>query len=207
MTQALKTQAGWLTTCVGELCGSVFVDQCFEQYIRRRLGDTKINNMRPRAKNEMMSSWERNVKFKFGNETGPEGFEVNVPGFPDSRELNVEDNFHSMETYVVMCFSSCTQYMSSELVIVISSSKDVQAIFDPVVDYIVKLVDEQYWAVEKRGKSVAVGSISMEDTIHVLTGFRLSCWLEGLALRCTYVNGSKSRLMGNGVRTFQFSNP
>ena len=56
-----------------------------------------------------------------------------------------------------------------------STSKDVQAIFDPVVDNIVKLVNEQYWAVEKRGESVAVGPISVEKTTHILTLFRLSC--------------------------------
>ena len=53
-------------------------------------------------------------------------------------------------------------------------SKDVQAIFDPVVDYIIELVNEQYRAVEKQGKSVAVGSVSMEKTTHILTLLRLS---------------------------------
>ena len=65
--------------------------------------------------------------------------------------------------------------MSSELIVVISSSKDVQAIFDPVVDYIIKLVNEQYRAVKKRGKSVAVCPISIEKTIRILTLYRLSC--------------------------------
>ena len=65
--------------------------------------------------------------------------------------------------------------MSSELTVVVSSSTDVQAIFDPVVDYIIKLVNEQYRAVEKRGESVAVGPISIEKTIRILTLSRLSC--------------------------------
>ena len=76
--------------------------------------------------------------------------------------------------------------MPSELTIVISPSKDVQAIFDPVVDNIVKLVNEQYWAVEKRGESVAVGQISIEKTTRSLTLFRPSCWLVGLALQHTW---------------------
>ena len=82
----------------------MFVDQRFENYIRGRLGDAVIDNMRPRVRNEMMSSWERKVKYRFGNTTGPEGLEVHVLGLPDSRELNIEENFHSMETYVIMCF-------------------------------------------------------------------------------------------------------
>jgi hypothetical protein len=81
------------------------VDQRFEQYIRKRLGDATIDNMRPRAKNEMMSSWERKVKFKFGNTTGPDGFEVHVLGLPDSKEHNIEENFHSMETCVIAPYS------------------------------------------------------------------------------------------------------
>ena len=65
--------------------------------------------------------------------------------------------------------------MSSELTVVVSPSTDVQAIFDPVVDYIIKLVNEQYRAVEKRGGSVAVGPISIEKAIRILTLSRLSC--------------------------------
>ena len=82
----------------------MFVDQRFEDYIRRRLGDTAIDNMRPRTKNEMMSSWERKMKYRFGNASGPEGFEVQVLGLPDSRELNIEEGFHSMETYAITGF-------------------------------------------------------------------------------------------------------
>jgi hypothetical protein len=44
----------------------------------------------------------------------------------------------------------------------VSFSKDVQAIFDPVVEYVKKLVNQQYWALEKQGKSVAVSPISMQ---------------------------------------------
>ena len=81
------------------------MDQRFEHYIRRRLGDAVIDKMRPRVRNEMMSSWERKVKYRFGNTTGPEGFEVHVLGLLDNRELNIEENFHSMEPYVITCFA------------------------------------------------------------------------------------------------------
>ena len=174
IAQVSRTQPSWLTTCTGGLCGSVFVDQRFEHYIRRRLGDTVIDKMRPRIRNEMMNSWERKVKYRFGNASGPEGYEVLVSGLPNSKELNIEDGFHSMETYVTMCFPPVPNICSSELTIVISPSTDVKAIFDPVVDYIVELVNEQYWAVEKQGKSVAVRIISMEKTKHILPLFRLS---------------------------------
>jgi len=40
------------------LCGSVFLDQRFEQYIRGKLGDKVIDSMKPRSKAAMMRSWE-----------------------------------------------------------------------------------------------------------------------------------------------------
>ncbi|KAI5856588.1 hypothetical protein BZA05DRAFT_416244 [Tricharina praecox] len=52
--------AGW-----GSLCGSVFHDQRFEEYIRRILGDKMIDAMKPRSKEGMMRSWEETVKFKY----------------------------------------------------------------------------------------------------------------------------------------------
>jgi hypothetical protein len=95
---------------LGELCGSVFVDQRFEKYIRRRIGDREINRMKPRTKNEMMTSWEQKVKFKFGNvASGMEGYEVHVLGLPDSMEKAIEEGFHSIETYVIppFCYYMC----------------------------------------------------------------------------------------------------
>jgi hypothetical protein len=68
----------------GELCGSVFLDRRFEDYIRRMLGDKFISDMKvfslryhhmyhrgslliivqPERKAEMMRSWEEMVKNK-----------------------------------------------------------------------------------------------------------------------------------------------
>ncbi|KAF8253388.1 actin-like ATPase domain-containing protein [Wilcoxina mikolae CBS 423.85] len=114
----------------GDLCGSVFLDQRFEQYIRGKLGDKVINAMKPRSKATMMRSWE-SIKFMFGNSSGLGGYDVNVPGVPDDYEKKVDDSFHSME------------------------GKDVQKIFDPFVDRIVKLVTQQVLEVQKKGENVA----------------------------------------------------
>jgi hypothetical protein len=136
------------------------VDQRFEQYIRKRFGDAAIGNMIPRVRNAMMSSWERDVKLRFGNTIGSESFEVFV-GLPDSKEHNIEGSFHSMEMYVIMCCPLVHSQSSELIIMVVSFSKDVQAIFDPVVDCIAKLVDQQYREVEGRGKSVAVSPMSI----------------------------------------------
>ena len=97
------------------------MDQRFEDYIRRRLGDTAIDNMRPRTKNEMMSSWERKMKYRFGNASGPEGYEVQVLDLPDSRELNIEEGFHSMETYVTMATAPVQNIRRGRIMILTAS--------------------------------------------------------------------------------------
>jgi hypothetical protein len=58
----------------------------------------------------MMTSWEQNVKFKFGTMmSGIEGFEVDVLGLPDSEEKAIEECIHSIETYVIplWCYYMC----------------------------------------------------------------------------------------------------
>jgi hypothetical protein len=82
------------------------LNERFEKYIRRTLGDGTIDRMKPRSRNEMMRTWEEKIKFKFGNNTEVEdfefveGFEVNVNGVPDDHKKHVEDGFHTMEVYV-----------------------------------------------------------------------------------------------------------
>jgi len=85
----------------------------------------------------MMRTWEEKIKFKFGNNTNVddfelvEGFEVNVPGVPDDLKKNLEDGFHTMEV------------------------EEVQKIFDPIVDCIVDLVKKQVRDVKEKGQRVA----------------------------------------------------
>ncbi|KAF8536961.1 hypothetical protein BDD12DRAFT_848723 [Trichophaea hybrida] len=113
------------------LCGSMSLDQLFEQYIRRLLGDKVIDNMKPRVKHVMMQSWEENVKFRFDYGSAEDEYYVNVPGIRDNEEASVEDGCHTMQ------------------------SDDVRKIFDPVVDRIIQLVEEQVVEVQQKGESVA----------------------------------------------------
>ncbi|KAF8244868.1 hypothetical protein K440DRAFT_646743 [Wilcoxina mikolae CBS 423.85] len=122
----------------GDLCGSMFLDQRFEQYIRKLLGDKVIDNMKPRSKHMMMKSWEETVKFTFGNLDAEHEYYVNVPGIRDNEEANVQDGCHTMQ------------------------SDDVRKIFDPVVDTIIKLVEDQILRVQHKGESVAAIMLSGE---------------------------------------------
>ncbi|KAF8247382.1 hypothetical protein K440DRAFT_661489 [Wilcoxina mikolae CBS 423.85] len=115
----------------GDLCGSVFLDEGFEQYIRKLLGDEVIDGMKQRSRNEMMRTWVDKAKSKFNDKNSLEEYEVTMGGVPDDDDGNVEAGFH---------------YMQSE---------QVKKIFDPIVDYIVELVKEQVLNVQKKGENVA----------------------------------------------------
>ncbi|KAF8245501.1 actin-like ATPase domain-containing protein [Wilcoxina mikolae CBS 423.85] len=114
----------------GDLCGSVFLDQAFEQYMRGVVGDKLIDDLKPRSKHVMMQSWEESVKFAFGNMTEEDEYYVNVPGMRDDEDNNIEDGCHTMERNAV------------------------ERIFDPVVDKIIDLVEEQVVAVQQKGEDV-----------------------------------------------------
>ncbi|KAF8249243.1 actin-like ATPase domain-containing protein [Wilcoxina mikolae CBS 423.85] len=129
----------------GDLCGSVYLNERFEQHIRNVLGDDVIDGMKPRAQMEMFRTWEEKVKFKFGSKTDLD-FEVTVPGIPDDEENNVEGGFYTMKSDVV------------------------KKIFDPVVEYIVRLVKQQVQDVHSKGDTVAaillVGGFGSSQYLH-----------------------------------------
>ncbi|KAF8242419.1 actin-like ATPase domain-containing protein [Wilcoxina mikolae CBS 423.85] len=108
----------------GDMCGSVFLDMRFEEYIRY------ASPCSQRSKKQMILSWEDNVKFKFGNEASEE-YEVSLPGVPDDPYKKIEDDFHTIQP------------------------NEVQKIFDPIVDCIIKLVKQQVDEVKQKGEKVA----------------------------------------------------
>jgi hypothetical protein len=156
----------------GYLCGSIFLDDRFEQYIRRVLGNDAIDGMKARSKSEMMRTWEEKVKMRFGNTTDTESCEVNVPGIPDNARKRVEDGFHTMEY------------------------NDVKQIFDPIVDRIVKLVKKQVRGVQKKGEKVTVSHLGFPclDWGNKYW-FRQSFWLAVLAPPSTYCSAYRPHAM------------
>ncbi|KAL7275120.1 hypothetical protein RUND412_001960 [Rhizina undulata] len=111
----------------GGLCGSGFVNEMFEEHVRKLLGNATIDNMKPVAKREMLRRWEDKVKFTFADADNIEYFDVTMPGVPDDESKGLEAGF----------------------------LKDVKNIFDPVVDSIVAVVAEQILKVRKKGEHVS----------------------------------------------------
>ncbi|KAL7267654.1 hypothetical protein RUND412_009750 [Rhizina undulata] len=115
----------------GGLCGSVFVNQMFEEYMRNILGDDTINRMKPVSKNEMIRQWEEKVKFKFADAEDEDYYDVQVPGVHDNDKVGLAGGWLSL------------------------TREAVRNIFDPVVDRIVALVDGQINEVKTKGQNVA----------------------------------------------------
>ncbi|KAF8542987.1 hypothetical protein BDD12DRAFT_727596 [Trichophaea hybrida] len=118
-------------TGTGDMCGSVFLNMRFKEYIRSLIGKKVFDGLKQRSKKQMMQSWEDNVKFKFGNNLSGEDYEVSVHGVPNNKGKNIEDDYHIIQP------------------------NEVQKIFDPIVDRIIKLVEQQVADVKRKGENVA----------------------------------------------------
>lgn len=81
----------------GDLCGSIYLDQRFEEYMRSRIGHDIINKLKPKLRTEMMRTWEEKVKLFFGGSSGEDmEYEVSIHGIRDDEEKDVEDGIHKM---------------------------------------------------------------------------------------------------------------
>jgi hypothetical protein len=80
------------------LCGSVYLNAGFENYIRMVLGD-KFKGLTPKSRSRMMESWENDIKLRFGNSVDDE-YELNVPNIgPNPEEGFPEQSWHMMNKY------------------------------------------------------------------------------------------------------------
>lgn len=64
--------------------------------MRKRFSADVIEKMPISRKLKMLSSWEDDVKLKFGNHIGRE-LEVSVPGMRDNDVLDVVDGYHNID--------------------------------------------------------------------------------------------------------------
>jgi len=112
----------------GGLCGSAFLNYRFEDHVRERIGAARYNNMRdkkPKTWNMGLRYFEEFVKRNFNED---EHSEVNVPfpGLPDDEEAGLDSGF------------------------LIMSAEQVKDIFEPVVRYVVELVEGQVQAIREK---------------------------------------------------------
>lgn len=80
----------------------------------------------------MMKHFEDTLKRSFADDEGTNTFYCPVPGMVDNAQAGVEDGFLSV------------------------SRGDMKGIFDPIINQIVSLVEEQIWSVETMKRKVSV---------------------------------------------------
>lgn len=83
----------------GDLCGSVYLDDGFREYIRSRLGSSILDKMSTKSRVKMEKSWQEEVKFKFTSSAQSRNmiYEVAVPGLADDEDLDIEEGYHTMQ--------------------------------------------------------------------------------------------------------------
>ncbi|KAH0613556.1 uncharacterized protein H6S33_005442 [Morchella sextelata] len=125
----------------GALCGAVYLDRRFEDFIITRIGKEQFEAMDHRARFQMVQYWETYVKREFvltdedndgsdDREGQAEGGEFWVPvmGVPDDDDRGVKGGFLKV------------------------ARKDVRDIFEPVVSQVLELISKQVIEVLKSGK-------------------------------------------------------
>ena len=117
----------------GGLCGSAFLNYRFEDHVKARLGPERYHNMRERKQKTWMMGlkhFEEFVKRNF-NEDEPQEVNIPFPGLADDEEAGLDCGFLSM------------------------SAEQVRAIFEPVIQDVIKLLEGQVDIIKRRGDQVS----------------------------------------------------
>ncbi|KAI5787710.1 hypothetical protein DFH27DRAFT_486901 [Peziza echinospora] len=171
-----------LNECVvgsGGLCGAVYLDRRFEEFVVRRLGKETFDGMSHRARFQMNQYWETYIKREFndgdGDEDGAEGaggvslvddgddeegggadFHVPVVGIADSAEKGVYAGFLHV------------------------TRDEVREIFEPIVTQVIELISKQVIDVLKSANGpisaiLLVGGFGSSEYLYS----RISKWSSG----------------------------
>ncbi|KAG0136910.1 hypothetical protein HOY82DRAFT_549029 [Tuber indicum] len=124
----------------GALCGAVYLDRRFEDFVSKRIGKDTFNAMDHRARFQMNQFWETYVKREFVDDEGVQRdeaeeeenesklFWVPVMGVPDDEYKGIRGGFLKL------------------------SRREVKEIFEPIVAQVLELISKQVIEVLKSGK-------------------------------------------------------
>ncbi|KAF2870470.1 hypothetical protein BDV95DRAFT_607638 [Massariosphaeria phaeospora] len=109
----------------GGLCGSVYLDQAFERYIKTIVGEDAYNSLRDRDKKKMLLEFELSVKRCYSGDDKP--YSVDLRGVEDNPKEGIDDDTITLKPSVL------------------------QTVFDHVIGQIMRLVEKQIDEVQERG--------------------------------------------------------
>lgn len=121
----------------GALCGAVYLDRRFEDFVADKIGKDQFEAMDHRAKFQMKQYWETYMKREFSQKLPheeEEDFSVPVMGIPDSEDGRVRGGFLRV------------------------SHAEVKEIFEPIVNQVLELLGAQVLQVLKAAQK-PVGAI------------------------------------------------
>ncbi|KAL4945270.1 hypothetical protein BDV06DRAFT_219524 [Aspergillus oleicola] len=123
-----------VTEGTGEICGSLLLDGRFEDLLRRRMGGMKYRRLSEKTREAAITYWQERVKpnftGKYDDDYADVDYFVLVAGAADDPDVPIEDGFFQL------------------------SSQDVEAIFEPIVAQIERLVARQVSAVADKNDCV-----------------------------------------------------
>jgi len=99
-----NTQPLRMKECVmgdGGLCGSIFLDEEFERYIRTRVGREQYDRLSVRAKENMRIDFDRGLKRSFERGTR-DNLRVELHGIADDEENDIDDETISIKYHTMM---------------------------------------------------------------------------------------------------------
>ncbi|KAI9271857.1 hypothetical protein BDA99DRAFT_433705 [Phascolomyces articulosus] len=123
-----RPQLKEVTKGMGESCGSVFLDDRYNELLRAKLGTDVINKIYPREMDDLMSQFIDTIKPEFDGVTDQY---VTLPRSVDLNELpaNIRESDNGS---------------LDEGVIELKAQELKEYIFDPVVDKVLSLIERQY---------------------------------------------------------------
>jgi hypothetical protein len=72
------------------LCGSVFLDQAFEKYIRTIVGEPQWQSLKAKSKLRMLKDWESAIKRCYSGDNT--SYTVELTGVEDNASVHIEED-------------------------------------------------------------------------------------------------------------------
>ncbi|KAJ5355531.1 uncharacterized protein N7496_012743 [Penicillium cataractarum] len=134
-----------ITEGTGAICGSVVLDERFEEFLTIRIGKERYNQLPRTSKAFALKYWQDYVKPNYQGPLDTDdfadvGYCIPIPGIPDIPNVNVANGVLYMD------------------------SNDVESIFRPVLRHIEELVTDQRLKAKQTGNSTKVCSPSSSVT-------------------------------------------
>lgn len=91
-----------VTVGTGAACGSIYLNQQFESFLRNRLGEKVMRNLPEKRLKEVIAQFDSTIKREFNplDPTSEKEFEISIP-LPDMPEKGLSDGYLSVSKYAM----------------------------------------------------------------------------------------------------------